>query len=232
MATIEDFASLVPESLMDKSGAVFYSGRAAFGSSCKLYILGLNPGGSPEEHSQNTVRTQTNNALRCVCDRWSSYVDESWGTKGASPGEAPMQKGVVHLLGKLGLDPRTTPASNLVFLRSKRVKDIPRDQWNSLVTDCWPFHLAVINELNVRVVVCLGKPSSVVARSLLRAMDTPIDSFMEQNKRGWENCTYRNSDGLSIVQLTHPSRADWTSRATDPTELVMRALDWASANPS
>jgi len=43
---IEDFASLIPDSLLERSGKGFYSGRTAFENTSKLYVLGLNPGGS------------------------------------------------------------------------------------------------------------------------------------------------------------------------------------------
>ena len=37
---IEEFAELIPESLLHKSGQTFYSGRQAFGAPSELYILG------------------------------------------------------------------------------------------------------------------------------------------------------------------------------------------------
>lgn len=54
MVTIENFAELVPKELLNESGSVFYSGRAAFSGHKALYILGLNPGGrSGKANDQN-----------------------------------------------------------------------------------------------------------------------------------------------------------------------------------
>ena len=48
MQQVDDFAKLVPESYLDRSGAVFYSGRRAFSQPSDLYLLALNPAGDPE----------------------------------------------------------------------------------------------------------------------------------------------------------------------------------------
>ena len=44
---IEEFAGLIPESLLERSGKAFYSGRNAFGGPSGLYIIGLNRGDRP-----------------------------------------------------------------------------------------------------------------------------------------------------------------------------------------
>ena len=63
---IDTFAELIPKSVMSKSGTAFYSGRAAFSTSSKLYILGLNPGGSPDSQATETVEWHTNRILNEV----------------------------------------------------------------------------------------------------------------------------------------------------------------------
>lgn len=42
--SLEFFASLVPSHLLECSGEVFYSGRAAFSRPSLVYLLGINPG--------------------------------------------------------------------------------------------------------------------------------------------------------------------------------------------
>lgn len=49
MTGLETFARLVPAELWFRSGAVFYSGRAAFSRPSPIYLLGINPGGDPNE---------------------------------------------------------------------------------------------------------------------------------------------------------------------------------------
>jgi hypothetical protein len=81
----------------------------------------------------------------------------------------------------------------------------------------------VINALQVPAVLCLG---SDVARRIRDHFDanTLIGEFVERNKRKWASSRYRNAEGLSVLQVTHPAIADWTRPATDPSSLVAEAL--------
>jgi hypothetical protein len=150
---MERFFQFIPESLRATSGKVFYSGRTAFSSPSPLYILGINPGGHPEEHASETVESDKRYALEQKHD-WSAYRDESW--EGKRPGEHGMQPRVLHMLRSLNLEPGRVPASNLVFERSAKEADI-KASLGDLAELCWPFHRAVIQDLGVRVVVCFGK---------------------------------------------------------------------------
>lgn len=59
---IDDLKKLIPGSLLGESGAAFYSGRAAFSTPSRLYILGLNP----------VADYQRNNHRRVQCTHWLS----------------------------------------------------------------------------------------------------------------------------------------------------------------
>ena len=221
---IEDFAKLIPPSQKDRSGKAFYSGRRAFESPSDLYIIGLNPGGKPKEHRKETVSRHTCKVLRSK-PNWSAYRDESWG--GQEKGKHFHQRNVRYLFRKLGLNARKVPVSNLVLARSPRKAKLVGD-FNQMAHDCWPFHEAVIEQLKVRVVVCLGiTDTGPWVRSQLDAEDE-IDWFTEDNNRypaPWTSRCHQNEDGLQVVTLSHPSVAKWTNPATDPTELVLNALD-------
>ena len=79
---IEDFVRLIPESLMDKPGKAFYSGRDAFEPPKELYILGANPGGIPEYESETVrildiLRVNTGwPRVCCTCSRSSTLTLE------------------------------------------------------------------------------------------------------------------------------------------------------------
>ena len=133
-----------------------------------------------------------------------------------------MQPRVLHLLRELDLEPRKVPASNVAFVRSARGKDI-KGCFRELAKLCWPFHQAVIELLGVRVVLCLGKDSGSWVREQLDANDL-VDQFVEVNNRRWTSTSYKNSNGIGVVVATHPSIADWTTPATDPSLLVQRML--------
>lgn len=218
---IEDFAKLIPETLLTRSGSVFYSGRRAFASRSKLYILGVNPGGDPKRQAKETVSWHTNKVLSVEPHDWSAYRDESW--EGSSPGTRGMQPRVLHLLRRLELEPGEVPASNMVFLRSRRENQL-KGNLRQLAEECWPFHQSVIENLGTHVILCFGQSAGNWACNRLNAQ-TQVGEFVEDNNRRWRSRVFRNANGFTVVVATHPSIADWTAPATDPTELVRTAIE-------
>lgn len=227
MAIADDLAKLVPAELHEHSGAVFYSGRAAFSAPSRLYILGLNPGGSPTIQSEETIGRSLEAFLGARPARWSAYCDERW--KGREPGMYGMQPRVRHLLGHLGLDPRDVPASNVVFRRSARESDLDAEK-RALLRQCWPVHEAALAALRVEVVVCFGRTAGRWVRELVGAR-VRSDLFVETNRRAWKSEAHETSVGLRVLTLAHPSIADWTSVTTDPGPLIAQALITSVAAP-
>ncbi|KRA32509.1 hypothetical protein ASD81_13210 [Nocardioides sp. Root614] len=219
---VDKILGMVPPDLLGASGSLLYSGRDAFSGSSPLYLMGINPGGDPDELVQSSIHSDTDWMLRDRPANWSRYRDESWGP-GAAPGTWKMQPRVLHLLNRLGLDPGEVPSSNLIFVRSRREADLARDHMTSMAEACWPFHQAVIERLGVRVVVCFGGTVSGFVRGKLGA-NQETDRFVEVNKRNWTSRTFRAPSGLTVVQATHPSIADWCNPNTDVSDLVARAL--------
>ena len=138
---IEKFAQIIPESLLNISGSVFYSGRKAFSGNKRLYLLGINPGGSVEDQEKETIKWHTDKVLLEYPANWSAYKDESW--RGNIPGTHGLQPRILHLLKNLDLSPHETPASNVVFVRSSREKDI-KDLYQEYAEKCWPVHEKII----------------------------------------------------------------------------------------
>ena len=224
---IEEFAKLIPESMLHESGAVFYSGRRAFSKPSDVYILGSNPGGAdmgdtPVDASTATLNSVCRN-VRFVLDKapcnWSDYRDGCWTPKCT---RTRLQLGVMRLCNILQLDPGEVPASEVVFLRSRSLPEL-EGKFEKLAQQCWQFHQAVIDKLEIRVVACIGKRAGEFVRQQLKAYNQ-VDEFTEKNKRRWESLSHMNADGLIVVTLTHASQADWTKPASDPTYLVKRAL--------
>jgi uracil-DNA glycosylase len=127
----------------------------------------------------------------------------------------------VHSL-RIGLEPRSVPASNVVFVRSARESDLAHEK-QQLLPICWEVHAAVIERLGVRVIVCFGRTAGSWVREQLGAHDE-VDSFVEQNRRRWTSYAHAAADGRRVLTLTHPSIAAWTKSNSDPTPLVERAL--------
>jgi hypothetical protein len=182
-------------------------------------MLGLNPGGDPANKSAETIRWHTNKVLH-EADNWSAYRDESW--EGAEPGTCRMQPRILHILNALELDPGVVPASNIIFLRSRR-EDSLDGNLKELAEACWPFHNRVIKELNVKTVLCFGGTAGKWVRNHLNA-HTIVDEFVEQNNRRWRSTYFCNNSGINVVVAAHPSIADWSCPATDPSNLVRQSM--------
>ncbi len=220
LGNIVEFSHLVAPSLLNKSGRVFYSGSRAFSRQSQLYVLGLNPGGSPEQQLNNTIKKDIE-AISSRPEDWSAYEDESW--EGKPKGAHGMQPRVRHLFNKIGLNPCNVPSSNVVFVRSARIEQLKKEL-PDLLDVCWPIHQAVISHLGIRAIVCMGKVAGTWVRKKIGANEL-IDSFVETNNRRWLSTTHRSVVGLKVCTLTHPSTANWCSSAADPTALVSRALE-------
>lgn len=205
---------------MPRSGAVFYSGRSAFSRPSPVYLLGLNPGGSPLLQREETIARDMDAAITRSSDEWSAYSDDSW--KGKPPGTHGLQPRVIHMFSALGLPPCRVPASNVVFVRTARESDLRRES-AELLNACWPVHQAVIQALGVRVCLCLGRTAGRWVRERLHA-DEPDGELREANARKWLSTSHRNADGMRVMTLTHPSIADWKAPESDPTPLVQDVL--------
>jgi len=216
---IRSAALALPAAIQQRSGSVFYSGTGAFTHPSRLYTLGLNPGGSPVQQAQNTVRSDLED-WSARPEHYSRYVDESW--EGKAPGTHGMQPRIRHMFGQLGLDLRSTPASNLVFIRSRGEADLAAEK-ASLLRDCWPVHQAVIDGLGIDTILCLGGTAGNWVRERL-GITKILDRYSETNARGWTSETHIGDCGRAVVTVTHPGRANWINPDSDPTPLLQRAL--------
>lgn len=223
----DELLGLVPVELHKEFGEVFYSGATAFEQPSPIYLLGFNPGGDPtkDQLSRYTIAADLQASHEPRRHDWSA-LEEDWREFG--PGAVAYQRRVLHLLAACGItDPRKIPASNAIFVRSTRVETLDAQRTKALLRDCWTVHERVISTLAVRVVVCFGQAASHWVRAQLGANEPPSDTFVEENKRRWRSATHQGRDGIQVVTLTHPSVADWTNSLSDPTGLVVRALERA-----
>jgi hypothetical protein len=222
-AHLAEVLANIPASLRDVSGTALYTGRGAWTGSSRVYLLGYNPGGAP---GSDTIAGNLASLFRNHEPDYSEYRDGLWGAPGGRlrpKGAAPMQRRVMHLFDRIGVEPGSVPASNVIFARSARVATLDGDIANGYAEECWPFHSKMIEQLGVEVIVCMGRDAARFVRSKVGAHDH-VDTFTEDNGRRWKSYTFRGP-GPTVVQLTHPGIAAWTVPATDPTGLVVRALE-------
>lgn len=209
----------LPSAILKRSGSIFYSGKEAFVDAKPLYVLGLNPGGIPADVPSVTI-ADTLEQFKLGDKPWSEYSDKSW--EYAPAGTWGLQPQILHMLGRLGLDPQRVPSSNVVFVQTRGEKELGAEK-AELLKSCWPLHQAVIDNLNIRTILCFGITAGAWVREQLGANEQ-IDTFEEKNNRHWTSKTHRAENDLQVVTVTHPSRVNWKNPLADPTQLVERAL--------
>lgn len=213
------FAQLVDHGLRDLPGGVFYSSPSAFSRPSKLYLLGLNPGGSAEPNTEATIGKSLANWRQCAAD-WCAYTSESW--EGAPEGEYGIQPRIRALFDQLATNLADVPASNVVFVRSSVEAKLERKA--EMLERCWPVHEAVIRDLGVTTVLCLGKTAGRWVRSRLGAHQ--LDDHFEENydKRHYRSEAHLSPAGIAVLTLAHPCRSNWCDERADPSPLVQRVL--------
>lgn len=220
---LEDFYQLVPAHLRARSGSIFYSGRRAFTDPAQVYILGLNPGGEvvdrPDLHGM-TVESHTQGLLAKASLEWSEFIDSGWGKD--APGASYVQRRVRYVMDELGLDLRQVPASNAIFVRTRSEEEIGKEK-TRLLEDCWPLHEAVIQRLDVQLVVCMGGTVGGWVRRKLGA-GALLDRDQERNGRRWKSTLHANERGQLVATVPHPSRMKWDCEESNPSPLLKRAL--------
>ncbi|GAB3280310.1 hypothetical protein GCM10027297_18380 [Parahaliea aestuarii] len=92
-----------------------------------------------------------------------------------------------------------------------------------MANECWRFHEKVLELLRPKVIVCLGGTAGDYVCAKVGAT-TQIEQFVEKNKRKWTSRLFSDASGTFVAVLSHPSIANWCAEASDPTGLVVRAL--------
>ena len=168
-----------------------------------MYLLGHNPGGSPDDQAANTVRA----SLEAMPTKTlNNYLDEAWQTasgRSYSKGQAPLQRRVVWLLQELGLRPREVPASNLIFVRSIDVSGI---LFGELADLCWEVHETILDIVRPRLLVVFGNSEPSPYTYLFEKFNPTGEETIESGHGNWLCRAFRVDGGLSVVGLPHLSR--------------------------
>jgi hypothetical protein len=123
---------------------------------------------------------------------WSAYRDEQWRV--LPPGTCGLAPRVLHLFRRLGMNPGTVPASNLVFVRSRREAQLDGDVAR-LANECWPFHELVVSELRPKARLCIGKTAGDYVREKLSAdRSRALASWRRTSAAGAASCSPRVLD--------------------------------------
>ncbi len=180
----------LPETLLRKSGRALYSPASTLVSDSPVYFLGINPGETPGGTEAHDLLTIESDLRRLERDEIAEhgYLDETW--KGHHTGGAPMQVRAQFAFSILaggasqkGVDLlRRTPTSNMVLVRSSAEAELKHEAGASpptIASWCWPFHQAVIEIKQPRIVLTHAVG---IARSLTKSWGLGPG---EQRPSGW-----------------------------------------------
>ena len=219
---LDEFIPLIPDSLSRQPGRAFNSGRLAFSEPSPIYVLLLNP--AMGDHPQATVSHQARDVATRKPKDWCAFLDDQWGNR--PPGKHFLQRNLLRLYTRLGVSPRNAPSSQLIFLATKTPADLKRrPDFQDLLEDCWRFHAAVIQKLQPRAIVCVGKDAADFTRRKLNANILVGEHCADVGKRPRTSQSHKNAQGITVISLPHPAAPgfgpDWTY---DEIHLVERAL--------
>lgn len=149
--------------ILNKSGGVLYSSYRTVREG-DFFIMGLNPGGSPEDMSDCTIKQD----IERICSRerenrwWNEYLDERWDNK--EPGTDKLQLHIRHFIrGLLGDEDmlRKICASNLCFIRTRNEDDL-NFKYSSLFKCfdfCWPVNEWLLAKVKPKILIVFSKPA-------------------------------------------------------------------------
>lgn len=144
--SFENMARAQLHTLLERSGKVIYSAADTLRPG-DIYLLGINPGGVPDEPDSETIGQNLAKFPTKICN---DYLDEYWPSRTRA-----LQDNVKSLLFDLQYDVRQVCASNVVFTRSQRE---PRyKEFKLYASICWPVHAFVISVIRPRMILVFGK---------------------------------------------------------------------------
>jgi uracil-DNA glycosylase len=132
-------------------------------------------------------------------------------------GDAKHQKNVKHIMSQLGLKPKETFATNLVFNESKNVSKLKEEPvFRDHVDACWLAHKKLLAVVRPTYIVCLGNGKRDSAYSLVRekADEKSGERFSDERiGRGWAFKKFVGKFRLdcgesleaTVVGVLHPS---------------------------
>ncbi len=210
-----DFARGQLRDLLDVSGQVLYSGASTLRKG-EVYLLGLNPGGDPNNPALMTIRQSLDGlvsddltASGVLKSEWNSYVHATW------KGRDTLQRRILWLLAQLGLDPLGVAASNLIFPRSRNEKSLLYQRY---ATMCWSVHERALEIVQPRWVLTYG---STPYRYLGERFGVRNERRFPSGHGNWECRSFEVPGRFRVVGVPHlslyaidghPEVVEWITR--------------------
>lgn len=209
-------AEFLTKDVLNKKGQTLYSGIDTLRPG-DFYFVGFNPAADDTNDPLQELRLHDNN--------WSAYTCQCWMDKGQcdpkicfKTGKAKHQKNVKHIMSELGLNPKTTFATNFVFVESDNVRELKRDPlFRTYVDTCWLVHKKMLAVVRPKYILCLGNGESGSAFSLVRDKAEDIRNGKQSNEKVGRNIVFKSFVGTfrlddvsdltaKVIGVLHPSR--------------------------
>ena len=188
--------------ILSRSGNILYSSAATLRPGT-LYLLGLNPGGDPNDarHREQTIGSVLD-ALPAKRD--NEYLDVSWRERGdrKPPGQSKLQRRVQWLSEMLGVDLRDVCAANLIFARSTGAES---SDYARLAPVCWPVHELILDIVRPKLVVAYGNSAVSPYAYLLQRFGASREVEFPSGHVTW-TCRAFGVGGMRVAGLPHLSR--------------------------
>lgn len=184
----------------------------------------MNPGESPDDQPDRSVQRNIDYVLQEGQNNWSAYRDDP--TEGQTGGTRKLRKAMLALCAQLDADPGCIPTSTLVFARSPNQAALKN--FEASAQHCWRFHQAVIEALDIRVIICASVEVGRWVRTQLawNVMGHGTEQVPDKPKNQPAILLYKaKSNAISVFELPHPSRFSWQRLETDLTELVQAVVN-------
>lgn len=241
--TVEEISKAVEAALGDyaktTSGNVLSVGPDAIKPG-RFYVMGLNPGGDPENHDGTIAKSIVARPLG-----WSVFTHDCWlcdvrpcehapADKVLEPSLTRHQRNVLATLNALGTEPGSVAATNAIFARSTGEKTLAGawDWWKM----CWPVHQLFLRQVRPEWIITLGLGLGTSAFAFLideakRASGKRPDIHaIGSGKTGgrWFSAKLPDGEGgvldLRVLGLPHPS---YYAPGAELLSFIDREVAWA-----
>ena len=190
---------------LEAGGSVLFNGWSTLREG-PLYLMGLDPGGDPEQGDYMTIGQQLDN-MGC---HYSTYETEEWEWRGhlLAPGQHPHQKRVRAICAVCKLKAHDVFAANAIFKRSRDTKGVDWTMWPA----CWLVHQWFLSIVQPRLVICLGNDKTERSSFGLLRSTFGIAQVHEIGRnfldgRYFEIGGFGSSQGrCTLLGVPHPSR--------------------------
>ena len=190
--------------VLSRPGGILYSAAKTLRPG-SLYIMGLNPGGDPENSKSHNIGT----SLDQLPQRTSNaYIDEAWdrGSHPLEKGQAPLQKRMVFLAQSLGCALEGVCATTLIFMQTRSARDL---QFGRDAERCWPVHEMMLAMVRPKLILAFGN-SAISPYGYLRQVHASATEVRFPAGHGSWQCktftTQISGATVTVIGLPHLSR--------------------------